>query len=207
MTIREFLKGIIENAFTDAEIIKYCKALDSELLADLLKELWAEYVSCDYVGELSNAQRLKNAYDLICERFNVDIWEEEQRGTDTQNSPEPQQEQVNSEQAADTQNIKEKPHQCKRGRPKYTFKDLMIEDEDGKKLEKLHKVIDGKRGKSVVLYIKAAMSLGWMRKPTYSQATGEFGDIGVKESYNKPVREMSFTDELMGEVQAPEAEM
>lgn len=96
MTIREFVKGIIENAFTDAEIIKYCKALDSELLADLLKELWAEYVSCDYVGELSNAQRLKNAYDLICERFNVDIWNEH---------PEPQQGNSNSEQAEDTQSL------------------------------------------------------------------------------------------------------
>lgn len=168
----------MEDAFTDAEIIKYCEVLDKDLLAELVKELWMEWYACGGVGEWQNANRLRNAYDLICERFNVNPWEEQ---------PEPQQGNT-------------KPTR-RRGRPKETIKDKMIDDADGGKLAKLHKVIDGKKGRFVALVIKAGVKMGRLDKPTYTQVKQEFGDIGNKSGYNRYMNHYIFTDE---EIEAAE---
>lgn len=96
MKIREFIKEVMDNAFTDAEIIKYCEALDRDLLVALVKELWEWALFEDAVGELSNAEELRNVYNLICERFNVDIWKDVE-----------QPKQANSKQATDTQSLNE----------------------------------------------------------------------------------------------------
>lgn len=86
MRIREFIKEVMDdNSFTDAEIIKYCKGLDRELLEELVNELWMEYYSFDDVGEWQKANRMMRAYNLICERFNVDIWKEKEEPGNTKN--------------------------------------------------------------------------------------------------------------------------
>lgn len=171
MTIRELIKEITEDTFTDAEIIKYCEGWDRVLLVELVNELWTEYYSFDDVGEWQKANRMIRAYNLICERFNVDMLEQ----------PEPQQ-------------GKAEPTR-RRGRPKETFKDKMIDDADGSKLEKLHKAIDGKKGKFVALAIKAGVKIGRLDKPSYTQVRNEFGDIGNKSGFNRYMNQYVFTDE------------
>lgn len=71
-----------------------------------------------------------------------------------------------------------------KGRPKETLKDRMINDADGSKLQKIHKVMDGKKGKDVALIILACMQIGWMLKPTSTQVKEEFGDIGALQGFN-----------------------
>lgn len=73
----------------------------------------------------------------------------------------------------------------KRGRPTKPFKDLMLNDEQGEHLLKMHRVLSGKKGKDFVLIIVACMKIGWITKPTYTQAKNEFGDIGSKQIYSK----------------------
>lgn len=82
-----------------------------------------------------------------------------------------------------------------RGRPKETLKDKMIDDADGKKLQKIHTKMCGKKGKDAALIILACMKKGWMAKPTYTQVKDEFGDIGSKAGYNKYLKESMFGKE------------
>lgn len=82
-----------------------------------------------------------------------------------------------------------------KGRPTKPFKDMMIDDADGCKLQKMHLIMDGKKGKSFALLILACMKKGWILKPTYTQAKNEFGDIGSKQMYNNYLYENKFTDE------------
>ena len=82
-----------------------------------------------------------------------------------------------------------------RGRPKETLKDKMINDADGKKLQRLHEIWGGRKGKDAALIIVACIKTGWMSKPTYTQVKDEFGDIGHKSGYNKYIDEKKFTDE------------
>lgn len=57
----------------------------------------------------------------------------------------------------------------KRGRPKETLKDKMINDADGSKLQKVHTVMNGKKGKDAALIVLACIKKGWMSKPTFNR--------------------------------------
>ena len=73
------------------------------------------------------------------------------------------------------------PEQAKpQGRPTKPFKDSMLNDINGEKLEIVHTFMDGKKGKDAVAIILACIDIGWMQKPTYGQVKNEFGDIGSK---------------------------
>ena len=82
-----------------------------------------------------------------------------------------------------------------KGRPKETLKDKMIDDANGEKLKMLHTKLDGKKGKDVSLIMLAAIKIGWLTKPTYTQVKNEFKDIGCKTGYNKYLNENMFTKE------------
>ena len=82
-----------------------------------------------------------------------------------------------------------------RGRPKETLKDKMIDDADGKKLQRLHEIWGGKKGKDAALIILVCLLTGWMNTPTYTQVKDEFGDIGSKAGFNKYLKKTMFTDE------------
>ena len=60
----------------------------------------------------------------------------------------------------------------------------MIND-DGQRLMRLHKMMKGRKGKRAAAVIIAAMQLGWMEQPTFSEAEAEFGQIGAKAGFNK----------------------
>ena len=79
-----------------------------------------------------------------------------------------------------------------RGRPKETFKDKIINDADGEKLQKLHLMIDGNKGKDVALIILAGIKIGWLTRPTYTQVRKEFGEIGSQQGFTNYLNESKF---------------
>ncbi len=89
-----------------------------------------------------------------------------------------------------------------RGRPKETFKDKLIGDAEGEKLQKLHLLIDGRKGKAVSLVILASIKKGWLiEKPTFTQVKDEFGDIGTQQGFANYLDENKFTkEELEGAI-------
>lgn len=83
----------------------------------------------------------------------------------------------------------------KAGRPKSTLKDKMIDDADGCKLERLRKLMEGKKGKDAALIIFAAVKEGWMTKPSFTQVENEFGDIGSKANFNNYMNADKYWEE------------
>lgn len=63
---------------------------------------------------------------------------------------------------------------------------IMIDNKE-QLLQKLHNLIDGKKGKFVAKVIKVCCDVGLIAKPTYTQVRNEFGNIGDKSGYNKYV--------------------
>lgn len=82
-----------------------------------------------------------------------------------------------------------------KGRPKKSLKDMMIDDADGNKLEKLQRVMAGKTGKDAALIILACIKKGWMSKPTFKQVTEKFSNIGSRQGFTKYLNENCFTPE------------
>lgn len=80
---------------------------------------------------------------------------------------------------------KQKQPRRKAGRPTEPFTSKMIDDADGRKLTRMHTILDGKTGKDFALLIWAFVTEGWCNNPTYTQVTKEFGYIGSKEGYNR----------------------
>lgn len=92
-----------------------------------------------------------------------------------------------------------------RGRPKKPFKDMMINDTDGKKLQRLHAIMKGKKGKGAALIVLAAVKKGWLQKPTFAQIEEEFGNIGTRQSITTYLHEEKFTKgEIEGAVNSLE---
>lgn len=84
-----------------------------------------------------------------------------------------------------------------RGRGKArNFSEIMNNDPNGEKLKKLHKCIVGNRGKEVAEIIRAAMKIGWIKKPTFTEVEKEFGNIGHKSGYNRYMVERGLEDEI-----------
>ena len=73
----------------------------------------------------------------------------------------------------------------RRCRPTKELKDMMIDDEDGNKLQKIHNAMAGKKGKIAALIILACILKGWMAKPTFTQVKNEFGDVGTQQGFTK----------------------
>lgn len=112
----------------------------------------------------------------------------------------PKQDIVKSQQKHPKQQQKSQPARGK-GRPKETLKDKMINDADGSKLQKVHTVMDGKKGKDAALIVLACIKKGWMSKPTFTQVTEEFGDIGTQQNFTKYLNENRFTiNEIEGAI-------
>ena len=102
-----------------------------------------------------------------------------------------------SDAAKEPQQLTERESQPARGRgrPKETLKDKMINDADGSKLQRMHAVMAGKKGKDAALIVLACIERGWMLKPTFTQVTEEFGDIGTQQNFTRYLNEKQFTKE------------
>lgn len=84
----------------------------------------------------------------------------------------------------------------RRGRPTEPITSKMVDDANGCKLQKIHAVMNGKRGKEAALVIWACIKKGWMHKPTYTQVANEFGDIGTQQGFTNYLNNDSkFTQE------------
>lgn len=93
--------------------------------------------------------------------------------------------------------------QIRKGRPKATLKDIMIDDTDGAKLQKIHNAMKGKKGKIAALIILACILKGWMPKPTFTQVENEFGDVGKQQGFTKYLNKECFSkDELEGAIKS-----
>ena len=91
-------------------------------------------------------------------------------------------------------NNPEKPT-ASRGRQSKPFKDIVLNDEDGSKLKKLHNAMTGKKGRAAALIMFVAVENGIITKPTFTQVEQEFGEIGCRSGYNKYYSSNAFTDE------------
>lgn len=82
--------------------------------------------------------------------------------------------------------ISTNPRQTRRrGRPSTSFGDKMLDDADGRKLQILHDLMKGRKGKGAALLIYAAIEELWIAAegPTHRETTDEFGYIGVQSSF------------------------
>lgn len=88
-----------------------------------------------------------------------------------------------------------------KGRPSKPFNSVLVGNENkiNTTLITLHNLMNGKNGSQAVLYIKAAIIMGVMQRPTYTQFKKEFGEIASKAIYNKYVGGDLFSnDEIEG---------
>ncbi len=94
----------------------------------------------------------------------------------------------------------------KAGRPVKPFDNVVAEQGNKEAIKsRLHALIDGKKDKGAVLYIKAAILLGLVQKPTYRQFRTEFGNVATVQQYSKCLRdEIYTTDEMEGAKRAIE---
>ncbi len=74
-----------------------------------------------------------------------------------------------------------------------TFKNKIIAENKQEVLNKLHSLIDGKRGKNVALVIIASIELGLIQKPTYREVQREFGEIGAESGYHSYLNKDKFS--------------
>ena len=134
--------------------------------------VWTDEKREEYKYQLSRLEKaLEDRLRQFAAAYDYPLSADEpEQQREPQQQPEPQQEQ-------------KKPTRG-RGRPKETLRDK-VAGNDPEFLDKLHTLIDGKKGKDFVLYIRACVDLGKITKPTYKQVAEEFGDIGHKSGFNK----------------------
>ena len=141
--------------------------LRSEIEPDkVYKGVWSEEQWQEYIGYLG---AIEKGFEERLRQFAA-AYDYPLSADDPEQQPEPQQEQKKTTRG--------------KGRPKETLRDK-VAGNDPEFIDKLHTLIDGKKGKDFALYIRACVDLGKITKPTYKQVAEEFGDIGHKSGYNK----------------------
>lgn len=179
-----YIKGATDN-FDNYNVVKFkyafCKAA----------EQFKDYVEHFFYEDPLDADYLPN--DLCDGGYNevLELLDRKLNDTNDGVTMQPQQEDIKQT----------KPNRG-RGRERKTLKDIMMDDADGKKLQRLHEIWGNSRGKDAALIILVCMKIGWMRKPTYTQVTDEFGDIGNKSGFNRYLAVKTFTNEEIESVKA-----
>ena len=82
------------------------------------------------------------------------------------------------------------------GRPRRkVFADLMVTAHREERLQTLHALIAGRKGKHVAFVLQTAERLGWLtERPAYESVVEEFGDVGAKSNYTKYIK-LAMTEE------------
>lgn len=183
MTTREFIVRLANGELSKNDILQYAASVPD--VSDLYWELWfsmyavPEGFTKPIVEEYN--KYITNAMQILVTKY----------GYDDLVQPEAKK------------NIQPKQTKPKRGRPVKPLADVMLNDNTGEKLKKLHTLIDGKKGKSLALIIMVCVKQGYMTKPTYQQLANEFGDIGSRQAYTNYSDENRFTaSEIGGAVKA-----
>lgn len=144
----------------------------------------------DNITPSEHVPNLRERNDLMAKRSDLAVEVKsllEGKTQQNNDNKQPQQEQIEQQQKED-KSIKGK------GRPQKKLKDRMINDDDGSKLQKIHKVMGGKTGKDAALIILACIKIGWMQSPTFSEIEKEFGDIGSRQGFTNNLKEEKFKD-------------
>lgn len=186
---KEFIKLYAEGEVNKNDLIKYIqticdiKALYGELLEACNTYNKSELIFSpdlsEIVGETGMSDYDNLRYRRVCEALGV---LEEILGLY----------KIEGNQNTEPQKIAEKPNQMN-GRIKREFKYLIKNDYDGKKLEKIHSLLDGKKGKIVSLTMLACLKKGWITcLPNHTQVSEEFGYIGFKTTYYKYLKEEKY---------------
>ena len=169
MRTREFIVRLANGEFSKNDILQYAASVPD--VSDLYKELWFSlWVVPDGftkpIVEDGKEKYILEAIQILAAKYG------------------------NLAQPEVKENKQPKP---KRGRPVKPLADIILNDDAGEKLKKLHTLVDGKKGKDLALIILACIKQGYMTKPTYQQLAGEFGDIGSRQAYTNYSDEIKFT--------------
>lgn len=184
MTTREFIVRLANGEFSKNDILQYAASVPD--VSDLYWQLWFSMYAVPEgftkpIVEEYKHKYITNAMQILETKYGYD-------------------DLVQPEAKESKQPKQAKP---KRGRPVKPLADVMLNDNTGEKLKKLHTLIDGKKGKSLALIIMACVKQGYMTKPTYQQLANEFGDIGSRQAYTNYSDENRFTtSEIGGAVKA-----
>lgn len=171
---------------------RYLPVCDEEIFSESNKELYNLLVDTHGKG---TAVMMMHKLNEIAHLNNIIVGDVCSIIDELQPQEQPQGKQ---DTAADGQ--KNSPKRS-RGRPKDTLKDKMKNDPTGERLKRIHALADGKKGKDFALIILACLLKGWIDKPTYTQVTKEFGNIGDKSGYNKYMHEIYHSkEELEGAI-------
>lgn len=182
MRTREFIVRLANGEFSKNDILQYAASVPD--VSDLYKELWFSlWVVPDGfikpIVEDGKEKYILEAIQILAAKYG------------------------NLAQPEVKENKQPKQAKPKRGRPVKPLADVMLNDNTGEKLKKLHTLIDGKKGKSLALIIMTCVKQGYMTKPTYQQLANEFGDIGSRQAYTNYSNENRFTaSEIGGAVKA-----
>lgn len=174
MTTREFIVRLANGEFSKNDILQYAASVPD--VSDLYWELWFSMYAVPEgftkpIVEEYKHKYITNAMQILVTKYGYDDLVQ----PEAKESKQPKQ------------------AKSKRGRPVKPLADIMLNDNTGEKLKKLHTLIDGKKGKSLALIIIACVKQGYMTKPTYQQLAGEFGDIGSRQAYTNYSDEIKFT--------------
>lgn len=83
-----------------------------------------------------------------------------------------------------------------KGRPKKPFSDFIVNDPDGKRLNAMHAVMEGKMGRDVALVVVACMDMGWIiNNPSFASMEKEFGKIGSRQGVTKYKYDKTWFDD------------
>lgn len=189
------LPGTISDlVFTQAkvEISKVIKEADNKLVA--------AYSNRDMLA-CNDWQLVKNTFEKLLSRVEFEYSQKTAKDTgQTYTATSADVVDTGQPQKRDKPNKAKEPARRK-GRPKKPFKDMMIDDTNGGKLQKIHDIMKGKKGKGAALIVLAAVKKGWLQKPTFAQIEEEFGNIGTRQSITTYLHEEKFTkDEIEGAV-------
>lgn len=157
---------------------------------------FCNYLLSTEIGKAVQDRMFKNSIEHNC------IIDGENGEKEISQEPQQKQKQGFSKPQSKHPRQQQKSQQARgKGRPKETLKEKMINDADGSKLQKVHTVMNGKKGKDAALIVLACIKKGWMPKPTFTQVAEEFGDIGTQQGFTKYLYEKWFTkDEIEGAI-------
>ena len=101
------------------------------------------------------------------------------------------------QQSNDKQNDLDNAIKKTRGRQSQPFVSYVNGDIE-KRMDILHKVMNGRKGKGAALIIRVAVAAGWITRPTSKAVQMEFPGIGNKSGFNKYMDDRyKFSDDEM----------
>ena len=193
MRTREFIVRLANGEFSKNDILQYAASVPD--VSDLYWELWFSMYAVPEgftkpIVEEYKHKYITNAMQILVTKY----------GYDDLVQPEAKESKRYDDLVQPEAKESKQPKQAKpkRGRPVKTLADIMLNDDAGEKLKKLHNLVDGKKGKDLALIILACVKQGYMTKPTYQQLANEFGDIGSRQAYTNYSNEIKFTKSEIG---------